>query len=572
MDEVPPPNPKVLGWIVEYASKYGMSQVLDACDALGAGPVDESASDRLEITKFLKTIEDKEFLCNYAHTEVVEWYDRIVPQSAGRGYNSPYFFNLVEMKIQALMLMEDPIRLFKKKAAVLLPYAKEKEKEPIKAQILKEHYKSVVEYHKLKISKRTGVPAYRRFEKDHPWDKFLEGMRNYVGEIAKEMGKTVLDKIEESGDWWQFKRPCPATYKEEKDVPTAFTAALRKARSGPAPADPDLSSEEEVGSRRPARSVAQAGEYGESSEEEQQVKETEEEEQVEESEEEEQVAQPRRRGRSRRQPAKKGGKGKEQKKLRDQAVQSEESGDESEESEEESFVRRRPGRRKGESAAPPSVSPAVQDESSEEEDDDAGEARGDGEVESADEKENVATSNRRTRAARDLENKRKRLRSAVDDPLSSILERAKKARRASKYDVPHPEAKEVEWEEADDIESCTTEPEPVNKRLKSPKRKKFKKALRKTESDAKVAKKNGSGDNDGAEPAAASSARARSGGKKSRRTPRRWTEQEVENLKKGHARFGHGSWAKIRANYKFNDRTSVDLKDKWRNLQRRLAS
>ena len=50
----------------------------------------------------------------------------------------------------------------------------------------------------------------------------------------------------------------------------------------------------------------------------------------------------------------------------------------------------------------------------------------------------------------------------------------------------------------------------------------------------------------------------------------RWTEEEVEYLKEGVERFGIGNWKAIRQNYSFHRRrTNVDLKDKWRNLQKR---
>lgn len=46
----------------------------------------------------------------------------------------------------------------------------------------------------------------------------------------------------------------------------------------------------------------------------------------------------------------------------------------------------------------------------------------------------------------------------------------------------------------------------------------------------------------------------------------KWTEEETECLLKGVARFGIGSWTKIRAcpDYKFNNRTALDLKDRFR--------
>ena len=50
----------------------------------------------------------------------------------------------------------------------------------------------------------------------------------------------------------------------------------------------------------------------------------------------------------------------------------------------------------------------------------------------------------------------------------------------------------------------------------------------------------------------------------------RWAEEEVEFLKEGVERFGVGKWKDIRQNYPFNSkRSNVDLRDKWRNLQKK---
>ncbi|XP_066265177.1 telomeric repeat-binding factor 2-like [Branchiostoma lanceolatum] len=45
-----------------------------------------------------------------------------------------------------------------------------------------------------------------------------------------------------------------------------------------------------------------------------------------------------------------------------------------------------------------------------------------------------------------------------------------------------------------------------------------------------------------------------------------WTDSEVENLIKGVKKYGLGNWAKIKDNFRFNGRTNVNLKDKWRQL------
>ncbi|XP_064602292.1 telomeric repeat-binding factor 2-like [Liolophura sinensis] len=52
----------------------------------------------------------------------------------------------------------------------------------------------------------------------------------------------------------------------------------------------------------------------------------------------------------------------------------------------------------------------------------------------------------------------------------------------------------------------------------------------------------------------------------------KWSEQEVKQLRQGVKRFGKGQWAKIRDAYPFNGRTSVDLKDKWRNIEKQAPA
>ncbi|XP_040056207.2 telomeric repeat binding factor a isoform X1 [Gasterosteus aculeatus] len=49
---------------------------------------------------------------------------------------------------------------------------------------------------------------------------------------------------------------------------------------------------------------------------------------------------------------------------------------------------------------------------------------------------------------------------------------------------------------------------------------------------------------------------------------RKWSEDETNNLKAGVKRFGEGSWSQIKAYYSFEDRTNVNLKDRWRTLKK----
>ena len=53
-----------------------------------------------------------------------------------------------------------------------------------------------------------------------------------------------------------------------------------------------------------------------------------------------------------------------------------------------------------------------------------------------------------------------------------------------------------------------------------------------------------------------------------RRRNRYWTEEETNNLIEGVRLFGAGSWAEIAQHFAFVDRTTVDLKDKYRNLRK----
>ncbi|KAL3683958.1 hypothetical protein R1sor_001980 [Riccia sorocarpa] len=66
------------------------------------------------------------------------------------------------------------------------------------------------------------------------------------------------------------------------------------------------------------------------------------------------------------------------------------------------------------------------------------------------------------------------------------------------------------------------------------------------------------------------SGRTSSQSKLQRRKPRKWSRDETEALKKEVFKYGKGRWKLILANNAaiFDGRTEVDLKDKWRNLER----
>ena len=55
--------------------------------------------------------------------------------------------------------------------------------------------------------------------------------------------------------------------------------------------------------------------------------------------------------------------------------------------------------------------------------------------------------------------------------------------------------------------------------------------------------------------------------KKAKKKKRRFTEEETQNLIEGVEKYGVGHWKMILNGYNFNDRSCVDLKDKWRNIE-----
>ena len=69
----------------------------------------------------------------------------------------------------------------------------------------------------------------------------------------------------------------------------------------------------------------------------------------------------------------------------------------------------------------------------------------------------------------------------------------------------------------------------------------------------------------------AASAAPAAAAQKSKKSRVRWTEEEVDNLRHGVARHEGlpNMWAMILSKYEFNAcRSSVDLKDKWRNMNK----
>ena len=56
-------------------------------------------------------------------------------------------------------------------------------------------------------------------------------------------------------------------------------------------------------------------------------------------------------------------------------------------------------------------------------------------------------------------------------------------------------------------------------------------------------------------------------GQMKKKKKRRFTEEETKNLIEGVEKFGVGHWKNILNAYKFDGRSCVDLKDKWRNIE-----
>lgn len=56
----------------------------------------------------------------------------------------------------------------------------------------------------------------------------------------------------------------------------------------------------------------------------------------------------------------------------------------------------------------------------------------------------------------------------------------------------------------------------------------------------------------------------------SSRKRRMWTEEEEARLIKGVNTYGRGNWVLIRKKMHLTERTNVELKDKWRNISKKL--
>ncbi|EDV22701.1 uncharacterized protein TRIADDRAFT_28428, partial [Trichoplax adhaerens] len=54
-----------------------------------------------------------------------------------------------------------------------------------------------------------------------------------------------------------------------------------------------------------------------------------------------------------------------------------------------------------------------------------------------------------------------------------------------------------------------------------------------------------------------------------KRMKRPWSQKEEDNLSEGVQLYGVGNWAMILSEFNFVARTNVDLKDKWRNMNKK---
>jgi len=154
------------------------------------------------------------------------------------------------------------------------------------------------------------------------------------------------------------------------------------------------------------------------------------------------------------------------------------------------------------------------------------------------------------RASQALANCSVELEKMVEDPLPALLRKpdggVPGVVKRSLLD-PHPSAQAQGWDEEDEIEESASPLTPsASKRIRlpplhSPNRQPV------------------------ASPVAIQVA-----GMKQRRQMKKWSEEEVETLKREVQKYGKGRWKMILLKNKevLQGRTEVDIKDKWRNLEK----
>lgn len=166
----------------------------------------------------------------------------------------------------------------------------------------------------------------------------------------------------------------------------------------------------------------------------------------------------------------------------------------------------------------------------------------------------------RTRQA--LADSRAELGKLVKDPLPALLRQQQPDGTTevlrSKRDLlePHPSAQAQVWnEDNDEIEESPSHSTPsASKRIRLP-------PIHSPERRTVPPRKPTAGEPSLATPG---------GGVKHRRQKKKWSEEEVETLKSEVNKYGKGRWKIILQKNKdvFHGRTEVDIKDKWRNLEK----
>eukprot|EP00466_Bigelowiella_natans_P016132 jgi/Bigna1/88367/estExt_fgenesh1_pg.C_310073 len=201
--DIPNSQHLVLSWFVDYAAKHGIYQIIEACEKL----MDTTLSDpkiiqRLQISMFQRVLKDKSFIQNYIFTDAAEMYEKAVPDNAPRNLGSPYFSLLIEMKMQALLPLEDDMKLFKRKVEQLFDPSGERDSE--KRQVLEDTVKELLRYHHRKLD---GKEPGKQFVKNHSWMGFYQAMNKYMRALSDKIGSSHLETVENE-DAFASKRPC----------------------------------------------------------------------------------------------------------------------------------------------------------------------------------------------------------------------------------------------------------------------------------------------------------------------------------------------------------------------------
>uniref|UniRef100_A0A7S4DWA8 Myb-like domain-containing protein n=1 Tax=Lotharella globosa TaxID=91324 RepID=A0A7S4DWA8_9EUKA len=530
---------------------------------------DPRIEQRLRIAMFRRYFDDPEYVKNYIFTTVSEMFEKVVPESENFDYDSTAFCLLVEMKVQALMLMDDKMGVFKKKVEKLLDLRRETGR---KRTIIKDIKDGLLRYHAAKLKRKTKSKAYVEFRRNHRWGEFLVGMDNYLQNLNDALGESFLEQVE-NAEAFATKRPCAKfkrdamaedmekmglSQREESEEAQSQLEELPNGQLEAIPEDEqgendeqredegDQSSEEEqVWSSRSERVRAVKPEGSKSSkspvkrvEREFKRKKKELAPTISSSEEEddEDMDEYKHSGRRQRGPSRESRKRftKPQRVVEQDQKHSKTTRHrfqpENSSSEEEEPARPRKSRKLE----------VVNEESSEEDDyvrrvneeEDGGDSEDSEEI--VPETQETYDDEKENDVAVDLNRRRQQLRAKVRDPLLGALKKSRKSQkmeRRSKYDFDHPEGKEVHW---DEVESDSQ----FEGMLESPGKRRFA----------------------GLKP-------MRLEQRTRQRKRKRWSQQETTDLKDAVMKYGT-VWAKIKRVFEFPGRTQGDLKDKWRNMQK----